>query len=1375
MSDPLAGFNIPDHVLEGGGLTSSSLIGMFGTTDTVMRNDGSAEPYSSEEDMSPVQSTDSTVEDSIAAQEASGEETIASPKEEDNGSVDPGEEETIASPKEDGSTAQPFDSDDEDDEEDKGPYVPPSIPVHNIGREEEKLAVLANGITKDCRLFYEQLTEPPRHALPQNYVDEWIRNITHRVEQIRPRFDAMLIKNPQSVQDQQSIENILDARKKLVGSVKEILQEVLDQGYEVDPRVLEDFDVQPVQPMATPSAFEIGKQVAVRREQGASHDEIQGYLGASAAGGGDTPSKRVEDTSNRILAEQRRLAGIATRGNPSPTGKEVERELADLLDDELDDKSLEADRNKTQHNLKPTHTQASNMRRGQKELLILRHRNEQKKKTTSANRYSDNSAAAEYSRPRAAEYSRPRADEIYLAGDAATDARRRVFQRSNGKRRLGGDGGGEGDEEVQSLGDSETDSDTSQNSHTPSQLRAELERLKMHVAQLHELLDSKVGTMTQSKVRAKAQLEEANNQIAQLEQRIHEHDHHDEDVARDVTTLIHDQHRVFDDMKNEFSRQQQKFQEDIQQKNTQIAELQRGITAGNIHHETARRTIVKLTQDISSINGQHERDRNMFLRQATNHHNDTQRLETDLRNQVTHTTEQDVELERLRQEALDAQATIAGIETTARRSMGMANDAENELFRMSEELQETKQARNTLQAQTDTLNRTNQEKYATIRELSNTQLGSETTINELRTQIENDKQVHGQALEALESRRQKLHDDVQQHKTTQDQANAEIANLKRDAKDAEDAHIVAMKYSMDILRRERGDMMDLRQDRIVEMVHATTTNAEKEQLEAQKAQVDAQLDMVNQLTTQTQTDLQTSRDRVTALERQLTAHDENATHQAANIQKQADQLRDAHIETHNLKQQLGGVIDRHSNLQNTHLSTLQAQTRDQARAANAQAEATKAQAETAKARAETAKAKQEYHDILRLVKTGKLVQHRSDGYSAPTSRANARVHPRLTSSHARHRSTPAPVTPPPATATTGAPTWPTATIGQDVATEVGEASDIWFANQLCGTTPVGRTEFRNLKWYQESSRVNEKRTVDNLVKTIKNTGGLATPPTVPSANLTAATDRTDQAVFRNPRQSMWYFASTLPWEDLVVDMTNKFGEKVTVVCGVDTECVGGGYMEGGFDGESKLTQASNYLCTLSTNVNRTTTPYTYEGAYKTRLDDGLHVPDRMTTVPGKEMPIDLYLQTTPKEDELYNKVLEQFAQFTAANLNVLLIFPLGLWEYDTETVARAYKRALYMARLKQQIRAVVFAVDDADMQAVFTHTLGEKRFNTFDTHEVAPNPRAIVIAPPTTDFRPWMGPAVKAKIMYLRRHALIAQPTPFTIRNVHISIPQVLL
>lgn len=306
-----------------------------------------------------------------------------------------------------------------------------------------------------------------------------------------------------------------------------------------------------------------------------------------------------------------------------------------------------------------------------------------------------------------------------------------------------------------------------------------------------------------------------------------------------------------------------------------------------------------------------------------------------------------------------------------------------------------------------------------------------------------------------------------------------------------------------------------------------------------------------------------------------------------------------------------------------------------------------------------------------------------------------------------------------------------------------------------------RQGFWPLPYYQTYPPSHTQLTIRNLISTIKTTRTIASAGRpdlgLAQANLTTLASATSPqtSVYRDAQQSMWYFSATKPWYDLATDLTTKFGQKVTILCDYDAQLgLGGMYKEGGFDGQAQLTQRSDFLCHIPGILGKLP-----------NINDGIHQ-ENIVLMQASTLPMDVMIYEKPANiGDLSQTILNMFAKCKDENLGVLLIFPSDLWTMDARQVALAYKQALDLAKQDGFFRAIVFAIDDPDKQAIFTNILGEKRLSTVDAvHHAEPQYYTVPLHTPAPQYPPWASTATQQYLDRLKVTQPMMQPAqPFEI------------
>ncbi len=186
--------------------------------------------------------------------------------------------------------------------------------------------------------------------------------------------------------------------------------------------------------------------------------------------------------------------------------------------------------------------------------------------------------------------------------------------------------------------------------------------------------------------------------------------------------------------------------------------------------------------------------------------------------------------------------------------------------------------------------------------------------------------------------------------------------------------------------------------------------------------------------------------------------------------------------------------------------------------------------------------------------------------------------------------------------------------------------------------------------------------------------------------------------FRN-YQSMWHFATKLPWTQVVQELTKKFGQQVTVrfpqtLPQPDGQS-GGYWKEGGNDPEAEISRHSNWLC-------QPTPPFPPTQPKYYTLN---HEPVSGWGPKTQDLPIRIKPYKDPQD------VLDTG--------EVLLIFP-GLG--DAGTLAREFEPIVRQAQRAHKIKAMIFWVNNMRTVDMFKVVMGEKLLNTVEQPPRLPTP-----------------------------------------------------
>jgi hypothetical protein len=299
------------------------------------------------------------------------------------------------------------------------------------------------------------------------------------------------------------------------------------------------------------------------------------------------------------------------------------------------------------------------------------------------------------------------------------------------------------------------------------------------------------------------------------------------------------------------------------------------------------------------------------------------------------------------------------------------------------------------------------------------------------------------------------------------------------------------------------------------------------------------------------------------------------------------------------------------------------------------------------------------------------------------------------------------------------------------------------------------------------------QSIENLTRTVKMTQKLPDKHALLAvANTrfpTFTAETPDNRHFRDDshRSRMWYFATAKPYQDVLPDLTQKFGQKVTVVVPVDNTLLGGRYKEGGFDAEAILTQNTSYLCTLPTPEpasHATWTDHCTAG--------GVVPEEQLLSMDQKDLPINFYTQFFPTTMQaVQGMLMEQLAKLQKAGSKVLVFFPIGLLSmkkiprFHFAKLVRSYQKMLYAAQRSNAFKAIVFLTPTQTIADKFNTAIGARKLHVVNVRQ-ASRPLPSNLLPSDANIqrilRNWMDAQVKATIKNIQLHTKPRpQPSPF--------------
>ena len=262
------------------------------------------------------------------------------------------------------------------------------------------------------------------------------------------------------------------------------------------------------------------------------------------------------------------------------------------------------------------------------------------------------------------------------------------------------------------------------------------------------------------------------------------------------------------------------------------------------------------------------------------------------------------------------------------------------------------------------------------------------------------------------------------------------------------------------------------------------------------------------------------------------------------------------------------------------------------------------------------------------------------------------------------------------------------------------------------------------------------------------------------------------------RSRMWYFATSNPYQAVLPDLTEKFGEKVTVVVPVDKTLLGGRYMEGGFDAEAILTQNTSYLCTLPT------TDPVYYADWTQRCTNGNLYTNQwfLPETNDDSLPMKIYTQFFPTSMQEVQKMLfKQLAKLKEEGSKVLVFFPIGLLSmqkiprFHFAKLVRSYQKMLYAAQRSNFFKAIVFLTPTQVMADKFNKAIGARQLNVVNVRQVS-NPLPTNILPSDAKIqailRNWMDAQVQATIKHIQLRTK-PRPHPFPFQAHALLLPTI--